>query len=159
MAKPRKSWREKLANDQGLPRVIEINEKMSQRWGTGTCVIPAPREVDGIMKRVPPGKLTTINEIRAHLARKHRASIGWPITTGIFAGIAARAAAEDAAEGRQDITPYWRTLKSKGELNEKYPGGVEDQSVRLEKEGHVIELDKKQKPKKVKDFEKSLAEL
>ena len=76
MAKPRKSWREKLADDQGLPRVIEINEKMSQRWGTGTCVIPAPREVDGIMKQVPPGKLTTINEIRAHLAHKHHASIG-----------------------------------------------------------------------------------
>ncbi len=76
MAKPRRSWREKLADDQGLPRVIEITEKMSQKWGTGTCVIPAPREVDGIMKRVPRGKLTTINEIRAHLARKHRASIG-----------------------------------------------------------------------------------
>jgi hypothetical protein len=76
MAKPRKSWREKLADDQGLPRVIEINEKMSQRWGTGTCVIPAPREVDGIMKQVPPGKLTTINEIRTYLARKHHASIG-----------------------------------------------------------------------------------
>jgi hypothetical protein len=76
MAKPRKSWREKLADDQGLPRVIEINEKMSQRWGTGTCVIPAPREVDGVMKRVPLGKLTTINEIRACLARRHGASIG-----------------------------------------------------------------------------------
>jgi hypothetical protein len=76
MAKPRKSWREKLADDQGLPRVIEINEKMSQRWGTGTCVIPAPREVDEIMKRVPSGKLTTINEIRACLARTHGASIG-----------------------------------------------------------------------------------
>jgi len=50
-------------------------------------------------------------------------------------------------------------LKSKGELNEKYPGGVEDQSVRLKEEGHVIELDKKLKPKKVKDFEKALAEL
>jgi hypothetical protein len=76
MAKPRKSWREKLADDQGLPRVIEINEKMSQRWGMGTCVIPAPREVDGAMKRVPLGKLTTINEIRACLARKHGATIG-----------------------------------------------------------------------------------
>jgi hypothetical protein len=159
MAKPRKSWREKLADDQGLPRVIEIDEKMSQRWSTGTCVIPAPREVDGVMKRVPLGKLTTINEIRACLARRHGATIGWPITTGIFAGIAARAAAEDAAEGRQDVTPYWRTLKSKGELNEKYPGGVEGQAVRLKDEGHTIELDKKQKPKKVKDFEKALAEL
>ena len=38
---------------------------MSQRWGTGTFVIPAPLEVDAIMRKVPKGKLITINEIRA----------------------------------------------------------------------------------------------
>ena len=42
----RKSWQEKLADSKDLPRVVEINERMSQRWGTGTCVIPAPMEVD-----------------------------------------------------------------------------------------------------------------
>ena len=76
MAKLRISWREKLADDKDLPRVVEINEKMSQKWGTGTVVIPAPREVDEIMRRVPSGKLTTINEIRAFLARKHGTGIG-----------------------------------------------------------------------------------
>ena len=76
MAKLRKSWREKLADDKDLPKVIEITENMSKRWGTGTCVIPAPREVDEIMKKVPSGKLTTVNEIRATLAKKHGASIG-----------------------------------------------------------------------------------
>jgi alkylated DNA nucleotide flippase Atl1 len=58
-----------------------------------------------------------------------------------------------------DITPYWRTLKSKGELNEKYPGGLEGQTVRLQKEGHIVEHDRKGRPKKVKDFEKSLVEV
>jgi hypothetical protein len=76
MAKLRKSWREKLADSKDLPRVIEINEKMSQRWGTGTCVIPAPVEVDEIMRQVPEGKLITINQIREILAKKHSASIG-----------------------------------------------------------------------------------
>ncbi len=42
MAKLRKSWREKLADSKNLPRVVEVNEKMSPKWGTGTCVIPAP---------------------------------------------------------------------------------------------------------------------
>ena len=78
------------------------------------------------------------------------------MTTGIFAGIAARAAEEMATEGKKEITPYWRTLKSKGELNEKYPGGVEAQAARLEEEGHTIELGKGNKPRKVKDFEKAL---
>lgn len=79
MAKLKQSWREKLettAEKQGLPRVIEITDEMSQRWGTGTCVIPDPREVDGIMRSVLSGKLITINQIRTRLAQKHGATIG-----------------------------------------------------------------------------------
>jgi len=158
MAKTRKSWREKLADDKGNPKVVEITGKMSTRWGTGTVVIPAPREVDEIMKQIPRGKLTTINHIRAKLAKKHGATIGCPITTGIFAWIAAHAAEEDAAEGEQNITPYWRTLKSGGELNPKYPGGINAQAERLREEGHIIEPSKGKKPPKVKDFEKALVE-
>ncbi len=156
MSKARKTWQEKLADDKDFPRVIEITDKMSKRWGTGTLVIPAPREVDGIMKKVPRGKLITINQIREIVARKHGATIGCPITTGIFAMIAARAAEEAAAEGKRDITPYWRTLKSKGELNEKYPGGIAAQAAHLRKEGHTIEPGRGKKPRKVKDFEKAL---
>ncbi|MBA7663675.1 hypothetical protein ES703_71722 [subsurface metagenome] len=81
---------------------------------------------------------------------------GCPLTTGIFANIAARAAEEAAAEGRKDITPYWRTLKSRGELNEKYPGGVETQAAHLREEGHTIEPGKGKKPPKVKEFEQVL---
>jgi len=155
----RKSWQEKLADSKDLPRVVEINERMSRWWGTGTCVIPAPMEVDALMRKVPKGKVTTINEIRAALARRHRATIGCPITTGIFAGIAARAAEEVVAEGQRRITPYWRTLKSRGELNPKYPGGVEAQAARLKDEGHTIELGRDKRPKRVRDFEKSLVKL
>ncbi|MBM4041603.1 MAG: hypothetical protein FJ290_24150 [Planctomycetes bacterium] len=134
----RKTCREKLADDKGLPKVVPITGKMSKRWGTGTVVVPAPREVDAVMRRVPKGKVITINEIRAILARTHGATIGCPITTGIFAWLAAGAAAEDEAEGKTRITPYWRTLKAGGELNPKYPGGVAGQRARLEAEGHTI---------------------
>jgi len=155
----RKSWREKLAVSQDLPRVVEINERMSRRWGTGTCVIPAPMEVDALMRKVPKGKVTTMNEIRGALAWRHGASIGCPITTGIFAGIAARAAEEAAAEGKRNVTPYWWTLKSGGELNPKYPGGVEAQAARLKDEGHSIELGRDRRPKRVKDFQKYVVKL
>lgn len=158
-SKPRKSWQEKLEDSKGLPKVEKITGKMSKRWGTGTVVIPAPKEVDEIMKKVPKGKLITINQIRTVLARKHGATIGCPITTGIFAWVAAHAAAETAAEGKKNITPYWRTLKSGGELNEKYPGGVAAQSAHLKEEGHVIEPGKGKRPPKVKDFEKYLVKL
>jgi len=157
--KPRKSWQEKLADSKDLPKVVEINNKMSKRWGTGSVVIPAPKEVDEIMQKVPKGKVITVSEIRALLARKHGATIGCPLTTGIFAWVAANAAEEAATEGKQGITPYWRTLKAGGELNEKYPGGVEAQAAHLREEGHTIEPGEGKKPPKVKDFERALQEL
>jgi hypothetical protein len=134
----RKTWREKLADDKDLPKVAKIEGAMSARWGRGTVVIPAPREVDEAMRKVPKGRVVTINEIREHLARKHRATIGCPLTTGIFAWIAAHAAEEAAAEGVKRITPYWRTLKTGGELNPKFPGGVAALKARLEAEGHRV---------------------
>ncbi len=76
MAKLKKTWREKLHDSRDMPRVVEVTPQMSQRWGTGTVVIPAPLEVDGIMKSVPEGRLITINIIRERLARKHHASFG-----------------------------------------------------------------------------------
>jgi hypothetical protein len=61
-------------------------------------------------------------------------------------------------EGKKDYTPYWRTVKVRGALSEKFPGGVESHGKRLEAEGHSIVNDKNGKPKKVKDFEKVLVE-
>jgi hypothetical protein len=142
--KPKKTWREKLADSKDLPRVETITEKLMKSWGEGTFVIPAPIEVDELMKKVPKGKLITINEIRKKLAQKHGTDIACPITIGIFVWIAANAAAEDEAEGKKRITPYWRTLKTGGELNEKYPGGVDKQTKLLEAEGfEVIKKGKK----------------
>ncbi|MFA5031602.1 MAG: hypothetical protein WC614_01150 [bacterium] len=157
VAKMKESFKEKLQDNKDLPKVVEINESMSKKWGTGTVVIPAPKEVDEIMKKVPLGKLITINDIRDALARKHNSSIGCPICTGIFARISAGAAEEEMIEGKKNITPYWRTLKSGGVINEKYPGGVEGQKKLLEKEGHKVV--KKGKNYIVADFEKYLVEL
>ena len=153
----RKSWSEKLKDNKDLPKVEKITDKMSKRWGTGTVVVPAPMEVNEMMRKIPEGKVITIGEIRAALAKKRGATIGCPLTTGIFAWVAANAAEEERQQGRNDITPYWRTLKTGGVINPKYPGGVEAQKKLLEKEEHkVIQKGKKYA---VADYEKSLAKL
>lgn len=137
-ARIKKTWREKLADDKDLPRISEVTGKMTKRWGEGRFVIPAPREVDALMKQVPRGRIATINELRAELARQHQTDFTCPITTGIFSWIAANAAAEDEAEGNRDVTPFWRTLKTGGEVNPKYPGGAQGVARRLRAEGHEI---------------------
>ncbi|HXR03645.1 MAG TPA: hypothetical protein VN836_02945 [Verrucomicrobiae bacterium] len=136
--KTRKTWREKLADDKGLPKVCEVTGNLTKRWGTGKFVIPAPREVDALMKQVPKGRVVTINELRNALAKRHKTDFACPITTGIFSWIAAHAAAEAEAAGAKRITPFWRTLKTGGELNPKYPGGVEGIARHLRAEGHKI---------------------
>jgi hypothetical protein len=138
MTRQRKSWAEKLADNKGFPKVFAIDRTKNKRWGTGTFVIPAPTEVDELMRSVPKGQLTTIDEIRKALAQRHHATIACPLTTGIFAWIAAHAAAEAAANGRKRITPFWRTLKSTGELNARYPGGLAELTLKLSGEGHQV---------------------
>jgi hypothetical protein len=148
----KRTWAEKLADSKDLPKIGRVEGKMTTRWGTGTMVIPAPIEVDELMQRVPKGKLVTINELRSALAKKHNVNIACPITTGIFAWIAANAA--DETKGRN---PYWRTLKAGGELNPKYPGGIPALRQKLHAEGHKVV----QKGKRffVADYERALASL
>ncbi len=129
----KKTWTEKLADNKDLPKVERVP-------GKGRMAIASPREVDALMRKVPKGDVTTINELREKIARKHKADFACPITTGIFAWIAAHAAEEARERGEKAITPWWRTLKGEGELNPKYPGGVEHQRKLLEAEGHVVEV-------------------
>jgi alkylated DNA nucleotide flippase Atl1 len=51
---------------------------------------------------------------------------------------AANAAEEARANGKEDITPYWRTLKVGGGLNDKYPGGAEAHKELLKGEGFTV---------------------
>jgi len=153
----KKTWREKLQDDKGLPKVGPIDGRIAVGRKEGTMVIPAPREVDALMRRVRRGKLTTIDDLRAALAAAHGVTVACPITTGIFAWLAAHAADEASAAGEIRITPYWRTLKSRGEVNSKYPGGLPAAAARLEAEGHAVF--QKGKRAFVRDFERSLARL
>jgi hypothetical protein len=79
MVKSKETWHEKLgstAKRQNLPKVSVVEGKMSKKWGEGTVVIPSPVEVDALMKKVPEGKLITINQIREFMAKKYNASFG-----------------------------------------------------------------------------------
>lgn len=137
-SKAKKTWAEKLQNSNGLPSVQKLDEKSAKRFHANTMLIPAPIEVDAIMKTVRRGKLLTIDQLRKQLAKAHSVDMTCPLTTGIFAWIAAHAADEAEQDGRKRITPYWRTLKSGGELNAKFPGGIDNLRQRLEAEGHSV---------------------
>lgn len=144
---------EKLHVDK-QPKVVDsLPEGVT--WGPpgSSMVVSTPLEVDGLMKRVRKGKLTTITELREALAQRHGTDIACPISTGIFINISAAAAEERRAQGAKRVTPWWRTLKSGGELNPKFPGGVDHQRSLLEAEGFTVQQKGKRKLV-VADFEK-----
>lgn len=151
--KTRKSWREKLERSHDLPKVVDDPR------GRGKMLVPRPLDVDALIRKVKKGKLVTQAQIRERLAKDFHVDHACPITTGIFIRIAAEAAEEDLREGKKQITPYWRMIKTDGSLNEKFPGGTKAQAAHLRKEGHGIQPSEGKKPPRVKNFEKSLQKL
>ena len=148
----KKTYNEKLHSPGDLPKIEDLSEKPEavKRMSGSKMLIAAPLQYNEIMAQVPEGKLITSDRIRTYLATRSGADTTCPLTAGIFINICAH-----ASEERSDNKiPWWRTLKTKGELNEKYPGGVDGQKLMLEMDGHTVV----QKGKRyfVKDYEDSL---
>jgi alkylated DNA nucleotide flippase Atl1 len=139
--KTKSSWRAKLQKPK-RPKLVPISDAMAKRLGHGMMVIPTALEVDAMVRKIPPGEVTTLAEIRRRLALWHRVEVACPLVTGIFLKMVAEAAEEDLIEGREEIAPYWRIIGDDGRLNPKFPGGVAQQAFRLMQEGHTIENDR-----------------
>ena len=150
----KKDFNAMLHKDTGMPKIQIVTDEASiKKYGGERMFFAPPVTYDELMKRIPYGKVVTVGAIREYLARKNDADFTDPITAGIFVSIAAWA----SYQRTENETPYWRTLRANGELNPKYPGGVEAQKERLEKEGRVIiQKGRKNFRYYVKDYEKVL---
>lgn len=146
-----------LHDNKDMPKFQTItDEKSIKKYGGDRMYFAPPIDYDKIMKRIPCGKVITIRMIREYFAKSNGADFTEPITAGVFVSIAAWA----SFQRTDNETPYWRTLKANGELNAKYPGGIEAQKEKLEAEGHiVIQKGRTNIRYYVKDYEKVLFEL
>ena len=153
----KKDFNAMLNDSKDMPKIQVItDEKSIQKYGGDRMYFAPPIEYDRVMRLVPYGQLLTVGIIREHFAKAGGADFTEPITAGIFVSIVAWA----SFQRKNDKTPYWRTLKANGELNAKYPGGIEAQKEMLEKEGHtVIQKGRKNIRYYVKDYENALYSL
>lgn len=150
----KKDFNAMLNDSKDMPKIqIITDEKSILKYGGDRMYFAPPMDYDRVMRLVPFGKLLTVGAIREYFARQSGADFTEPITAGIFVSIAAWASFQ-----RTDRrTPYWRTLKAGGELNAKFPGGIEAQKELLEKEGHtVIQKGRTNIRYYVRDYEKAL---
>lgn len=157
MNEEKKDFNAMLHNNKDMPKIKVIdNEDVLNRYGGRKMLLAPPIDYDKVIKRIPHGKLLTIERIRNHLAYQYDADFTCPLTAGVFTGIVAWA----SHQRTEDITPYWRVVKNKGELNPKFPGGIEAQKQKLEAEGHsIVSKGKKNLKYYVKDYEQSLFQL
>ncbi len=141
MGYKRKTWQQKLEDNKSLPKTLKLEKdfpcfrplaKMGAKIGDSVVIAP-PSSVLSVMKKVPEGKLITLEGICRRLAKQYNTQYCCTLTTGIHVTIAA-----NATEEMKSDTPYWRTIKNNGELKIKYPGGADKQREMLEKEGHTI---------------------
>ncbi|PYG86551.1 alkylated DNA nucleotide flippase Atl1 [Ruminiclostridium sufflavum DSM 19573] len=130
-----KDFNAMLLNSKDMPKTqIIADQKSIEKYGGSKMYFAPPKAYDNVMKAVPYGKVLTTGQIREYFAAGNNSDFTDPITAGIFVSIAAWA----SEQRRDDKTPYWRTLKANGELNPKYPGGIDAQKEKLEAEGHTI---------------------
>lgn len=153
----KKDFNAMMKNNKDMPKTQIVNDKKTiEKYGGNKMFFAPPLFYDELMKKVPTGKILTVGQMREYLAKKNNADFTDPMTAGIFVNIVAWA----SYQRTEDITPFWRTIKSDGELNAKYPEAIELQKTRLEQEGHIIITKGKTNLKYyVKDFENSLFEL
>lgn len=153
----KKDFNAMLLNSKDMPKIqIVTDEKTIKKYGGAKMFFAPPIFYDELMKKVPSGKLITVGRLREYLAKQNGADFTDPMTAGIFVSIVAWA----SYQRDKNITPFWRTLKSDGELNAKYPEATSLQKKLLEQEGHIV-ISKGTKNKRyyVKDFENSLFDL
>ncbi len=153
----KKDFNAMLHDNKDMPKIqIITDQKSIEKYGGSRMYFAPPIDYDKVMRKVPYGKVITIGKIREYFAELNGADFTEPITAGIFVSIAAWASYQRS----EDETPYWRTLKANGELNAKYPNGIEAQKKKLEAEGHtIIQKGRKNIRYYVKDYEKSLFDL
>ena len=133
----KKDFNAMLHDSKDMPKFqIIIDQKSIEKYGGNKMYFAPPIDYDKVMKKVPYGKVITVGKI--------------------FVSIVAWASYQRS----EDETPYWRTLKANGELNAKYPNGIEAQKEKLEAEGHtIIQKGRKNIRYYVKDYENSLFDL
>lgn len=152
----KKDFNAMLHDSKDMPKIQTITDKKSiEKYGGNRMYFAPPIDYNNVMMQVPHGRIITVGKIREYFAALSGADFTEPITAGIFVSIAAWAAYQRS----DDKMPYWRTLKANGELNAKYPGGVEAQKEKLEAEGHtIVQKGRKNTRYFVKDYENALYE-
>jgi len=134
--KARKSWADRVRSarpHQVKPAPMDI---AGMRAGQ-IMLVPSPRIIDEMIRAIPAGDSVDARTLRQRLARKYRAEVCCPITTGILLRMVAEAAYEAHRQGAAlgEITPFWRVLDGAAPAAKKLACGAGFISRQRKREG------------------------
>ena len=158
----KKDFNKMLLDDKDMPKIQTVtDQKTIERYGGDKMYFASPRMYDELIKQIPAGKLVTTGQLRSYFAAQAGADFTDPMTAGIFTQIVAWASYQRTKDGQTNSeTPYWRVLKTDGELNPKYPEAFDLQIEKLKAEGHeVVKRGRTNIRYFVPDYEQSLYEF
>jgi hypothetical protein len=120
-----KTWREKHDGHKHPVQIETLDKPFAGKPPGATMVIATPKDMTAFFKSVPRGKSRSMDDLRAHLAKKHKTDFACPLTTGIFSRIAAEHAYAQIAEGESAnaVAPFWRVIDPKSPLAKKLACG------------------------------------
>jgi hypothetical protein len=120
-----KSWNEKLHG----AKPAHVSAMTKAMWGLAKgdrLFIATPVLVRDYMKKIRKGSSRTVAQMRDEFARAHKADATCPMTSSIFARIAAEAALDEMEDGKpvDKITPFWRLIDEKSPIAKKLSCGA-----------------------------------
>jgi hypothetical protein len=89
-------------------------------------LIPTPRIIDAFIAKIPRGQSMDVKTFRTKLAKRYKAEVTCPITTGFHLRAVAEVALEKLEGGAKisEITPFWRVLDENAPTTAKLSCGV-----------------------------------
>jgi hypothetical protein len=120
-----KTWTEKF-ND---PRPHQVKPAPMDIAGIKKgeiMLVPTPKIIDSFIAKIPRGASMDVKTFRTKLAKRYKAEVTCPITTGFHLRAVAEAALEKLAAGAKlsEITPFWRVLDADAPTTAKLSCGV-----------------------------------
>jgi len=106
-----KTWSEKF-NDPRPHQVKPAPLDIAGMKKGEIMLIPSPKIIDAFIRTIPKGIGMDVPTLRKKLAKKYKAQVTCPITTGFHLRAVAENALEAKAHGAKlaEITPFWRVL-------------------------------------------------
>ncbi|MDQ8729962.1 hypothetical protein [Bradyrhizobium sp. LHD-71] len=120
-----KTWTEKF-NSPSTHQIKSVPVDIAGMKKGEVMLIPTPKIIDAFIAGIPRGICLDVKTLRARLAKKYKAEVTCPITTGFHLRAVAEVAIEKLKRGAKpcEVTPFWRVLDENAPTTAKLSCGA-----------------------------------